>query len=113
MKEIKTFLDKATADERVSIILMTGGTGIAKRDVTIEVVKSKLEKELPGFGEIFRLISYTDDIGSSAMMSRAIAGIANGKAIFSMPGSSGAVKLAMEKLIIPELHHIAMELNKS
>lgn len=109
---ISSVLDEILEDNRVTIILMTGGTGIAKRDVTIEVVEDRLVKKLPGFGEIFRLISYTDDIGSAAIMSRAVAGVAQDKAIFAMPGSSGAVKLAMEKLIIPEIEHIASELRK-
>lgn len=109
---ISSVLDEILEDKRVTIILITGGTGIAKRDVTIEVVEDRLVKKIPGFGEIFRLISYTDDIGSAAIMSRAVAGVAQDKAIFAMPGSSGAVKLAMEKLIIPEIEHIASELRK-
>ncbi len=100
-------------DEEVDILIMTGGTGIAKRDVTYEAVQHLLEKELPGFGELFRYVSYTKDIGSSAMLTRAIAGIANQTAIFSMPGSVRAVQLAMEELIIPELSHIKYELNKN
>src|SRR5690606_9422507 len=81
----------------ISLILMTGGTGIAKRDVTIETVSRLFEKEIVGFGEIFRMLSYTEDIGSAAILSRAAAGVYRDKAIFIMPGSSGAVKLAMEK----------------
>lgn len=95
-----------------SILLINGGTGIAKRDVTIEVVEQCLEKELPGFGELFRMLSYTEDIGSAAILSRAIAGTIGETAIFSMPGSTGAVRLAMEKLILPELNHILHELKK-
>jgi molybdopterin adenylyltransferase len=96
----------------VEAILINGGTGIAKRDVTVEVVEAMLEKTLPGFGELFRMLSYTEDIGSSAMLSRAIAGMTAGKAIFSMPGSTGAVRLAMTKLILPELSHVMFEINK-
>ncbi|TCP32063.1 molybdopterin adenylyltransferase [Scopulibacillus darangshiensis] len=93
-------------------ILINGGTGIATRDVTLEAVKPLIERELPGFGELFRMLSYTEDIGSAALLSRALAGTIGRTVIFSMPGSSGAVKLAMEKLILPELHHIIHELNK-
>lgn len=111
--QIEQLLETAIEDERVEAVLMTGGTGISQRDITIEVVESMLKKEIPGFGELFRMLSYTEDIGSTAIMSRATAGILeNEKVIFAMPGSSGAVKLAMNKLIIPELAHIRQELEK-
>lgn len=96
----------------VDAVLVNGGTGIARRDVTYEVVEQLLEKEMPGFGELFRMLSYTEDIGSAAMLSRTIAGTAQGTAVFSMPGSSGAVKLGMNKLILPELGHVMAELRK-
>jgi len=96
----------------IDAILINGGTGIAKRDVTHEVVSELLEKEMHGFGELFRFLSYTEDIGSAAMLSRAVAGTLFDTAIFSMPGSSGAVRLAMEKLILPELRHVVAELHK-
>ncbi len=96
----------------VQVILLNGGTGIAKRDTTYEAVKALLEKEMPGFGELFRFLSYTEDIGSAAILSRAIAGTCGGKAIFSTPGSTGAVKLAMTRLIVPELGHVVRELHK-
>lgn len=99
-------------DKGIDVVLLNGGTGIAKRDVTIEVVQSLVEKQLTGFGEIFRMLSYLEDIGSAAILSRSIAGIAHDTAIFSMPGSSGAVKLAMEKLIIPEISHVIREIRK-
>src|SRR3954447_19637716 len=99
-------------DKEFDIILLNGGTGIAKRDVTIEVVQSLIEKELTGFGEIFRMLSYLEDIGSAAILSRAVAGVSNDTAIFSMPGSRGAVKLAMEKIIIPEINHVVREIRK-
>ena len=87
------------------------GTGVARRDGTFEVVTSFLEKTLSGFGEIFRMLSY-DDIGAGAIMSRATAGIARGKVVFAIPGSSGAVRLAMEKLILEEAGHIYWEITK-
>jgi molybdenum cofactor biosynthesis protein B len=105
-------IEEGVRDSAVQAILLNGGTGIARRDVTYEVVASLLEKELPGFGEIFRMLSYTEDIGSAAILSRAIAGIYRDRAIFSMPGSSGAVRLAMSKLIIPELGHVMREIYK-
>lgn len=111
-EEIEAAIKQASEDDRVEVILTNGGTGISYRDVTIETVESLLDKEIPGFGEIFRMLSYTEDIGSAAIMSRAIAGVINHKAIFATPGSSGAVKLAMNKLIIPELSHVVNEIQK-
>lgn len=99
-------------NEKIDVVLLNGGTGISNRDVTIETVRPLFEKEIKGFGELFRMLSYTEDIGSAAMMSRAVAGVRDHTAIFSTPGSSGAVKLAMEKLIVPELSHIVYELQK-
>jgi molybdenum cofactor biosynthesis protein B len=96
----------------IDVVLTNGGTGIAKRDVTIETIKEIIEKEIVGFGELFRMLSYTEDIGPAAILSRAIAGVANDTAIFSTPGSSGAVRLAMTKLILPELGHVVREIRK-
>ncbi|MDP4164662.1 MAG: molybdenum cofactor biosynthesis protein B [Bacillota bacterium] len=112
-KEIQEEIEKACARTEIDVILTNGGTGIAKRDVTIEAVKGLLEKEMVGFGEIFRMLSYQEDIGSAAILSRAIAGVLKNKAIFSTPGSSGAVKLAMNRLILPEIGHITTELKKN
>ncbi|OLP65962.1 Molybdenum cofactor biosynthesis protein B [Bacillus pumilus] len=101
---------EGTSDVAIDAVLLNGGTGIAARDVTIESIIPLFSKELPGFGEIFRMLSYTEDIGSAAMLSRATAGIVNQKAVFATPGSTGAVRLAMTKLIIPELPHVLREL---
>lgn len=98
--------------EKVDAIITTGGTGIAKRDVTIEVVKSVIDKEMEGFGEIFRFLSYTEDVGPRAILSRAICGTKDNTVIFSIPGSVGAVNLAMKKLITQQIHHIVHELTK-
>jgi molybdenum cofactor biosynthesis protein B len=87
-------------------IVLNGGTGLSSRDGTYEVVRSCLEKELTGFGELFRSLSYAE-IGAAAMMSRATAGVASGTVIVSMPGSTAAVRLAMEKLLVPELAHMS------
>lgn len=98
--------------DKVDVIITTGGTGVAKRDVTIEVVQSIIDKEMEGFGEIFRYLSYTEDVGTRAMLSRALCGTKDNTVIFSIPGSVGAVNLAMKKLITQEIHHIVHELNK-
>lgn len=89
-------------------IFTNGGTGIARRDSTFEAIDGLLEKRLPGFGELFRMLSY-QEIGPAAMLSRATAGLYGGTLIFCMPGSTGAVRLAMEKLILPELAHLIWE----
>jgi molybdenum cofactor biosynthesis protein B len=107
--EIAALLTKALGSENVDAVIVNGGTGIAPRDGTFEVVNRFLEKKLDGFGEIFRYLSYLD-IGSAAIMSRAAAGTARGKVLISLPGSKGAVSLAMEKLILPELGHMVSQL---
>ena len=89
-------------------ILLTGGTGIASRDQTYETVSALLEKPLPGYGEIFRMLSY-QEIGPAAILSRAVGGVLGRKVVLTMPGSPAAVKLAMEKLIVPELPHLVRE----
>ena len=95
----------------VDVVITTGGTGLAPRDVTIEAVKQMIQKDIPGFGELFRLISY-DEVGSSAMLTRASSGIMEKTAIFCLPGSPNAVKLAMEALILPELQHILLHVSE-
>lgn len=89
----------------VDAIITSGGTGIAPRDTTFEAIQELLEKEITGFGEMFRMLSY-EDIGTAAMLTRATAGVANGKVIVSLPGSTGAVELGMSKLVLPELGHM-------
>jgi len=104
-------LQRWIADDGIQAIITNGGTGIAGRDVTYDAITGLLEKRLDGFGELFRMLSYPE-IGAAAMLSRATAGIANGTVIFATPGSSNAVKLAMEKLIGPELGHVVHEVTK-
>lgn len=106
--QIEAFLKEALSAD-VDAVIVNGGTGIAPRDGTYEVVSRLLEKKLDGFGEIFRYLSYLD-IGSAAIMSRAAAGATRGKVLISLPGSKGAVGLAMEKLILPELGHMVSQL---
>ncbi|HZG83121.1 MAG TPA: MogA/MoaB family molybdenum cofactor biosynthesis protein [Brevibacillus sp.] len=110
--EVIAAIETGIQDPQVQVILLNGGTGISARDNTFEAVSGLLEKEVPGFGELFRMLSYTEDIGSAAMLSRAVAGTRQGKMIFSTPGSTGAVRLAMTKLIVPELGHVVRELNR-
>lgn len=106
--EVEAILERLASREEVQVVLFNGGTGVSSRDRTYDVLAAKLEKTLPGFGEIFRMLSW-EQVGSSAMMSRATAGIYRGKIIFSTPGSPAAVRLAWEKLIEPELAHLAWE----
>ena len=108
--QIDALLDELTADDHACrVIIFNGGTGISPRDSTFEAIHARLEKILPGFGEIFRMLSY-EEIGAAAMLSRAVAGTLRGRIVFSTPGSSNAVRLAMEKLILPELQHLAWEI---
>jgi len=109
--KIKAAIKKAVKNKKVQAIIINGGTGIAKRDSTFEAIEGLLEKKLDGFGEVFRALTY-QEIGSPAIMTRATAGTYKGRIIFSTPGSENAVKLAMEKLILPELGHILQQLSK-
>ena len=109
--EIEELLDGLAGGGKVDAALMSGGTGISARDGTYEAVAGRLDKELPGFGELFRMLSY-EEIGAAAMLSRATAGVYRKMLIFSTPGSVGAVRLAMDALIIPELQHLAWEVRR-
>jgi molybdenum cofactor biosynthesis protein B len=109
--ELNGLLDNLFTRADVEAILTTGGTGISRRDQTISVVERRLETILPGFGELFRMLSW-EEIRSGAMLSRAVGGVARGKLLFAMPGSTKAVELAMSKLILPELGHLVSELRK-
>lgn len=110
--KIRNVVTALLADLEIDAVITTGGTGIAARDVTIEAIRPLLSKELDGFGELFRYLSFAEDVGTKAMLSRAAAGTAQGKVVFILPGSRGAVRLAMESLIIPEIRHIVAELRK-
>lgn len=109
---IQAAFNNAVQQQKVQAVILNGGTGIAKRDVTIETLVPLFDKEIVGFGELFRMISYLEDIGPAAMLSRAAAGVYKNKAVFITPGSSGAVRLAMEKLILAELGHVIREIQK-
>lgn len=102
---ISALVRSAIDDDAIDAVVLTGGTGVAPRDVTYEAVQDVLQKPLDGFGELFRSLSY-DEIGSAAMLSRAIGGITGRTAIFALPGSTKAVRLGIDKLVGPELGHI-------
>jgi molybdopterin adenylyltransferase len=108
---IRNNLIDLLARSDVDAVVTTGGTGISARDSTYEVVDRMVEKRLDGFGEIFRMLSY-EEIGSAAIMSRALAGSVGSKFVASLPGSRNAVRLAVEKLLVPELSHVVFELRK-
>lgn len=106
--DVEAALQSAADNSDVQVIIFNGGTGIASRDTTFDVLSRHLEKTLPGFGEIFRMLSY-EQVGAAAMLSRATAGVYKGKIVVSLPGSPAAVRLAWEKLLGPELLHLAWE----
>ena len=105
---IRQLLGSVRSRADIDAILMTGGTGIGSRDQTYETVSSLLSKVLPGYGELFRMLSY-QEIGAAAMLSRAIGGLLDRQVLLTMPGSPAAVRLAMESLIVPELPHLVRE----
>ena len=109
--EVAALIRRQIADGTTRVIITTGGTGITSRDGTFEAIDGLLEKRLDGFGELFRMLSF-QDIGTAAMMSRATAGTIGRAAIFVLPGSPGAVRLALTRLILPELGHVVQQLNK-
>ena len=109
--QVEAALDELASDSAVQAILFNGGTGVSQPDRTFDVLDRKLEKTLPGFGEIFRMLSW-EQVGSAAIMSRATAGVYRGKIVVSTPGSPKAVQLAWEKLIAPELEHLAWEITR-
>jgi molybdenum cofactor biosynthesis protein B len=109
---LRAALESALARDDVDAVLCTGGTGLGSRDRTVEVVRPLLERELPGFGELFRGLSFLEQIGAAAMLSRALAGAAQGKFVAVMPGSKAAVELALTRLIMPELKHALREIRR-
>jgi molybdenum cofactor biosynthesis protein B len=111
-RHIEAATRRALAADGVRAVILTGGTGVAPRDVTPDTVEALLDRIVPGFGELFRALSY-EDIGSAALLSRALAGLSQGKVVFVIPGSRGAVALALEKLILPEIGHLAAEAVKT
>ena len=105
---MRPLLESLRRRDDVDAILLTGGTGITSRDQTFETVSSLLDKSLPGYGEVFRMLSF-QEIGPAAILSRAVGGLLGRKVLLTMPGSPAAVRLAMEKIIVPELRHLVRE----
>jgi molybdenum cofactor biosynthesis protein B len=110
-KDVQRVIREASANDEVRAVLVTGGTGVTSRDSTYEAIEALLDKRLPGFGELFRMLSY-QEIGAAAMMSRAQLGVHAGRIVVSMPGSPNACRLALEKLVIPELSHLIREVSR-
>ncbi len=109
--QVRAAIEAQLANRDTQVVITTGGTGITSRDTTFEAIDALLEKRLHGFGELFRMLSY-QEIGSAAMLSRACAGLAKGRVIISLPGSENAVRLAMTKLVLPELGHLVREASR-
>lgn len=109
--QVAAAVRELAASGEVRAIVLNGGTGISRRDRTYEAVAAVLDRRLDGFGELFRALSY-QEIGSAAMLSRAVAGLVGGVAVFALPGSTGAVRLGLERLVLPELGHILAEIDK-
>jgi molybdenum cofactor biosynthesis protein B len=108
---VRSTIERQLATADVQVVITTGGTGITSRDTTFEAVDALIEKRLDGFGEIFRMLSY-EQIGAAAMLTRATAGLAAGRIIIALPGSEAAVRLAMEKLLLPEIGHLVQQASK-
>ncbi len=108
---IEVVLQEFLTDAGVDAVITTGGTGISARDTTYEVVSRLIDKQLDGFGELFRMLSY-EEIGAAAILSRAVAGASGSRFVACLPGSTNAVRLAMEKLLVPEIPHVVFELRK-
>lgn len=109
--QVEAVLDELVAIREIRIVIFNGGTGISPRDTTFDVISRKLEKTLPGFGELFRSFSF-QHVGAAAMLSRATAGVYRGTFVVSIPGSPNAVQIALENLLLPELNHLAWEITR-
>ena len=109
--DVQRVVRAACGDERVQAVIVTGGTGITSRDSTFEAIEGLLDKRLPGFGELFRMLSY-QEVGAAAMLSRAQLGVHAQRIVVSLPGSPNACRLALEKLLIPELPHLVREVSR-
>jgi len=112
MHEIRDAVREALAVPEIDVVLLTGGTGVAPRDMTVDAVRPLLSRELPGFGELFRALSFAE-IGAAAMLTRALAGVVGGKAVFALPGSPAALDLATGRLILPEIRHLLAQARRS
>jgi molybdenum cofactor biosynthesis protein B len=111
VEEIRSRLLQNLGSEQVDVVVLTGGTGLAPRDVTIATIEPLFDRRIEGFGELFRMLSF-QQIGPAAMLSRAVAGVVGAKAVFALPGSPAAVQLAMKELILPEAAHLIGQLRR-
>lgn len=109
---VRALVDAWLGRDDIDVIIVTGGTGLGSRDRSVEAVQPLVEKEIPGFGELFRLLSYREQVGTSAILSRAFAFSARGKAVVMLPGSRAAVELAVRKILLPELKHMLREIRR-
>lgn len=109
---VRSLVSEWLARGDLQAIVITGGTGLGSKDRTVEAVTPLFEKEIPGFGELFRLLSYQEQIGTTAILSRAVAGSAHGAVVVSLPGSKAAVELALTRILIPELPHLLREVRR-
>ncbi len=109
---VRALVEAWTKREDVDAVIITGGTGLGSRDRSVEAVRPLLDKEIPGFGELFRLFSYQDQVGTSAILSRALAGSANRTLVVVLPGSKAAVELATTRILVPELAHLLREIGR-
>jgi molybdenum cofactor biosynthesis protein B len=109
---VRALVQEWLAPHDLHAVVITGGTGLGSKDRTVEAVTPLFEKEIPGFGELFRLLSYQEQIGTTAILSRAVAGSAQGAVVVSLPGSKAAVELALTRVLIPELRHLLREIRK-
>lgn len=109
--DLNRLLDAYFADETIDVIITNGGTGLSKRDHTIDVIEPRLQRLIPGFGELFRMLSYRE-IGSAALLSRAVAGVTGSTLVFALPGSTAACRLALDELLLPQLRHLIREIRK-
>jgi molybdopterin adenylyltransferase len=109
--QVAAVIRKGCGDPAVEAFILTGGTGVTSRDSTFEAVEALLDKRLTGFGELFRMLSYAE-VGAAAMLSRAQGGVVQGRALFSLPGSPNACRLALDKLLLPELGHLVREVSR-
>lgn len=109
---VRTFVEDWLARGDLHAIIITGGTGLGSKDRTVEAVTPLFEKEIPGFGELFRFLSYQEQIGTTAILSRAVAGSAKGAVVVSLPGSKAAVDLAITRILVPELPHLLREIRR-
>lgn len=111
IEDVREWLMIAVAHDDVDVVVLTGGTGFAKRDSTFDAIAGLYDPAVPGFGELFRMLSF-EDIGPAAMLTRASAGVIGGTPVFSLPGSPSAVRLAMSRLILPEAGHLVSQLQR-